>query len=101
MPVKQQLIEQTWRALQPFVRETKCAGCECLQGALTELRFALDEHPPDPECDALCVAISQAMRVSERHACLGCDPCVPSALLAAVYRGQAHEASLPTACCDT
>jgi hypothetical protein len=40
MAVDLPLINGTWQALQPSLREAKCIGCECLQGALVELRMA-------------------------------------------------------------
>ena len=92
-----QLIGDTLSALQPFVREEKCASCECLQGALVELRLALEDLPHDAEQERLLSAVGLAMSVQDRHACLGCEPCSPGNLLAAYYRGQ-QALQQPTAC---
>ncbi len=100
MPAYRQLIVDTWQRLAPYVGDGKCAGCECLQGALVELRLALDELPPDPDREVILEAIAAAMQTSERHSCLGCDPCSPSALLAEYYREQTRQAAQPS-CCPT
>ena len=46
MAANLRLIETTWNAILPRLREEKCAGCECLQGALMEIRLALEDLPP-------------------------------------------------------
>lgn len=94
-----ELITKTWTALQPALGEEKCASCECLQGALVELKLTLDELPASTEQETLLAAVDQAMRVREPHACLGCEPCNPGTILADFYRAQqAAEAAQP--CCD-
>ena len=47
MAANLRLIETTWNAILPRLREEKCAGCECLQGALMEIRLALEELPAE------------------------------------------------------
>lgn len=95
------LIERAWNALQPFVREEKCCACECLQGALVELKLALEELPEGSEQERLLTAIGKAMQVGAPHACLGCQPCNPGDILANFYREQqAREAAPQAACCD-
>jgi len=102
MAVDIHLIGDTWCSLEPVVREEKCATCECLQGALVELRMALEELPEGAEQERLLTAVIQAMNVRNPHSCLGCEPCNPSGTLASFYRAQqAHEAVSPSACCDT
>ncbi len=101
MGVGRDLVEQIWRTLQPSVEKEQCAGCECLQGTLVELRLALDDLPPDARSDALAEAIGAAMSKADRHACLGCEPCPPSAMLADFYRECARHAAPEPACCDT
>ncbi len=100
MPTHRHLIVDTWHKLAPCVEDENCAGCECLQGALVELRLALDDLPSDRERDDLVDAIAAAMQPSERHSCRGCDPCSPSALLAEYYREQARQAA-DSACCPS
>jgi len=94
------LIETTWNALQPFVHEGKCCACECLQGALMELRLSLEELPTSPEQERLLTAIGKAMRVGAPHACLGCQPCNPGDTLANFYREQQAQATAAQPCCD-
>jgi hypothetical protein len=104
MPITPEWIADAWPKLQPFVAEAKCAGCECLQGALIELRLALDDLPVGPEGEALRRPIAAAMQPSDRHSCLGCEPCPPSAQLAEFHREQARPASpqdTQDACCLT
>jgi hypothetical protein len=97
-----QLVTDTWNALHSFVREEKCAACECLQGALMELRLCLEELPADPEQGRLLAEIGKAMQVGPPHECLGCQPCNPGDILAIYYREQqAREAPPQIACCDT
>jgi hypothetical protein len=70
-----------------------------LQGALVELKLALEELPTGGEAEALLTAVDRAMDVREPHACLGCEPCNPGNILADFYRAQqAAEAAQP--CCD-
>jgi hypothetical protein len=91
-----ELIAKTWGALQPALREEKCSSCECLQGALVELKLVLEELPVGGEQEALLTAVDGAMRVREPHACLGCEPCNPGNILADFYRAQqAAEAAQP------
>ena len=99
MPADLPLIEETWRALLPFVRVEQCAHCECLQAALVELRLSLDELPPGPERDALLATVGRAMQGGASHACLGCQPCNPGDILANFYRGQ-QAAAAGCACGD-
>jgi hypothetical protein len=94
------LIETTWNALQPFVHEEKCSACECLQGALMELRLSLEELPASPEQEQLLVAIGKAMHAGAPHACLGCEPCKPGNILADFYRAQQTQATAAQPCCD-
>ena len=94
------LIETTWNALQPFVHEEKCSACECLQGALVELRLTLDELPEAPERARLLSGIGNAMQVGAPHACLGCEPCNPGNILADFYRTQQAQATAAQPCCD-
>lgn len=91
------LIGETWNALQPFVREQKCAGCECLQGALMELSLGLEDLTPGDERQQLLAAITGAMAVQDRHGCLGCEPCKPGDTLAAYYREQQVQ-EVPSSC---
>jgi hypothetical protein len=92
-----QLIRETWNALQPFVRQEKCAGCECLHGALVELRMALEETLTGSDQATLLSLVRGAMGRGEPHACLGCEPCTPGDLLTAFYREQQAQAT-PAAC---
>jgi Pyruvate/2-oxoacid:ferredoxin oxidoreductase delta subunit len=101
MTAERRLIGDTWNLLQPFVREQKCVGCECLQGALTELCLGLEDLAPGDERQRLLSAITGAMAVQDRHGCLGCEPCTPGNTLAAYYREQqARELLSPCACKD-
>ena len=93
-------IETTWIALQPFVHEEKCSACECLQGALMELRLSLEEFPASPEREQRLVEIGKAMHAGAPHACLGCEPCNPGNILADFYRQQQAQASAAQPCCD-
>jgi hypothetical protein len=96
-----QLISDTWSALEAFTRVEKCAACECLQGALVELRMALEELAKGTEQERLLAAVSRAMKVQSPHRCLGCEPCNPSDVLASFYRAQqAREVVSPCACED-
>ena len=89
MPVDLELIAQTWEALRPRLAEENCPGCECLQGALTELRLSLEELPGSAGRDALLARIAAA-REHSPHGCLGCQPCPPGDMLVAFYREQAR-----------
>jgi hypothetical protein len=96
-----QLVGDTLSALQPFAQQEKCASCECLQGALVELRMTLEELPEGAEQERLLSAVTQAMQIQSPHACLGCEPCTPGDTLAAYYREQqAQELPSPCACKD-
>ena len=96
-----QLVGDTLSALQPFAQQEKCASCECLQGALVELRMALEELPEGTERERLLSAVTQAMQIQSPHGCLGCEPCTPGDVLADFYRTQqAMEAVSPCACKD-
>ena len=96
-----QLIGDTWSALEAFTRVEKCAACECLQGALVELRMGLEELEIGTEQERLLAAVARAMKVQSPHLCLGCEPCNPSDVLASFYRAQqAREAVSPCACED-
>ncbi len=94
------LIATTWKTLEPFTREEKCSACECLQGALVELRFSLEELPAGPEQERLLEAIGEAMQVRAPHACLGCEPCNPGDSLADFSRQQQAQAAAAQPCCD-
>jgi hypothetical protein len=101
MPADLQLIETTWNALLHFVREEKCAACECLQGALVELKLALEELPAGADQAGLLADVETALGRGEPHACLGCEPCNPGDILANFYREQqAREAAPHAARCD-
>ncbi len=100
MPADLPLIETIWSALQPFVREETCATCECLHGALVELRLSLEELPAGPEQERLLAAMGDAARAGVWHACLGCQPCNPGEILANFYRDQqAREIAPQPGCC--
>jgi hypothetical protein len=76
------------------------ASCECLQGALAELRLALDDLPEGREQQRLLASVAQATTAQSPHGCLGCDPCNPSDIPASFYRArQACAAASPAACC--
>jgi hypothetical protein len=95
------LITNTWQALGPALAEDKCAGCECLQGALVELKLALEELPTGAAHTSLSAQVESALRRGEPHACLGCQPCNSGDILANFYREQqAHETTPAQACCD-
>lgn len=85
----------TWRALQPFRRADTCRACECLQGALAELRLTLEELPASPERDRALGEIREAQAVGELHGCRGCEPCDPGDLLADFYRARNASAANP------
>jgi hypothetical protein len=92
------VVESTWQTLQPSLAEAKCAGCECLQTTMVELRLALDDLPADARTEALRQAIEKAESSADRHPCLGCEPCLPSNVLADFYREQARRAATQAAC---
>ena len=95
------LIDTTWNALQPRVREEQCSTCECLQGALIELKLALEELPADAEQTALLAEVEASLLRGKPHACLGCQPCNPGDILANFYREQqAREAAPQATCCN-
>jgi len=94
------LVATTWNALQPFVGEEKCSGCECLQGALVELKLTLEERPEELEQARLLSDIEAAMQARAAHACLGCQPCNPGDILADFYRQQQAQAAAAQPCCD-
>ena len=100
MSANLQLIEDTWNALRPFVHEEKCSACECLQGALVELRLSLEELSASPAQEQLLAAIGKAMQVDAPHACLGCEPCNPGDILADFYREQQERTAAAQSCCD-
>jgi len=96
-----QLVGDTLSALRPFAQQEKCASCECLQGALVELRMALEELPEGAERERFLSAVTQAMQIQNPHGCLGCEPCTPADTLVAYYREQqAQELLSPCACKD-
>ena len=92
------VVERPWKALQPSLVEAKCAGCECLQTTMVELRLALDDLPADARTEALRQTIEKAEPSADRHPCLGCEPCLPSNLLADFYREQTCRAATQTTC---
>jgi hypothetical protein len=94
------LVAATWDALQPLVGDEKCSGCECLQGALVELKLTLEELPDGPEQARLLSGIGKAMQLGAPHACLGCQPCNPGNILADSYRQQQAQAAAAQPCCD-
>jgi hypothetical protein len=94
------LVAATWNALQPLVGEEKCSACECLQGALVELKLTLEELPEAAEQVQLLSSVEKAMQVGAPHACLGCEPCNPGNILADFYRQQQAQASAAQPCCD-
>jgi hypothetical protein len=95
-----QLVATTWNALQPLVGEEKCSTCECLQGALVELKLTLEELPEGPEQAHLLAGIEKTMQNGSPHACLGCEPCNPGSILADFYRQQQAQASAAQPGCD-
>jgi hypothetical protein len=102
MAANLRLIETNWNAMLPYLHGEKCAGCECLQGALIELRLELEDLPETAERERLLSAVRHAMNVRSPHACRGCEPCNPGNILADFYRAQqAAEAAAPSECCDT
>ncbi len=102
MAANLRLIETTWNAILPCLREEKCSRCECLQGALMEIRLTLEDLPRSADQERLLSEVRHAMNVRSPHACLGCEPCNPGNILADFYRAQqAAEVATPTACCDT
>jgi len=102
MPADLPLIAKTLDALRPAIADDKCAGCECLQGAVVELRMALEDLPTDARQAELLAQVEAASRRGERHACLGCQPCNPGDILARYYlERQAREAATHSACCDS
>lgn len=94
------LIAKTWNALQPLVRDEKCGACECLQGALMELKLALEDVPEGSEQERLLSNIGRAMQVGTSHACLGCEPCNPGNILADFYRELQAQTAAAHPCCD-
>jgi len=95
------LIGKTWQSLQPALAEEKCAGCECLAGALVELELALEELPAGPDQAETLALVTTSLNQGERHACLGCQPCNPGDILANFYRDQqAQETAPQSTCCD-
>jgi len=80
------LTLQAWHALQPFAAREDCASCECLQGALAELQMALEDLPPGLDPGGLPALIRSARSRGKPHACRGCRPCGPGAVLAEFYR---------------
>ena len=77
-----------WNALRPFLVQEQCRTCECLQGALTELRLALEDLPVTVDQAWLLQSVEGALLRDAPHSCLGCDPCEPGNILAAFYRAQ-------------
>jgi hypothetical protein len=101
MPADLALIEKTWQSLQPALAKEKCVGCECLQGALVELKLALEDLPADVSQAELLTEVETALHRGEPHACLGCEPCNPGDILTNFYRKrQALETAPQAACCD-
>lgn len=101
MPADLALIEKTWQSLHSALAEEKCAGCECLQGALVELKLALEDLPADAAQPELLAELEAALHRGEPHACLGCEPCNPGDILTNFYRQrQALETAPQAACCD-
>lgn len=93
------LIGETWNALQPFRGVEKCAGCECLQAAVTELVMTLEGLPVEPGRERLLMAVRDGLDLSNLHGCLGCDPCEPADVLSAFYRAcDAREAAVGCDC---
>jgi hypothetical protein len=100
MPANLALITKTWHALRPALAEEKCSTCECLQGALAELKMALEDLSAGGEQTDILGVIAAALRRGDSHACLGCEPCNPGNILAAFYREQQAHASAPQSCSD-
>jgi len=98
VPADLALIAETWEALRPRLAEEHCPGCECLQGALTELRLSLEELPGSADRDALLARITGA-RERSLHGCLDCRPCPPADILVAFYREQARREA--AGCCGS
>jgi hypothetical protein len=95
-----ELIITTWHALRPLLAEEKCATCECLQGALVELKMGLEDLSPGGEQTDLLSVIEAALRRGEPHACLGCQPCNPGNALVDFYRAQQAQAAAAPGCAD-
>jgi hypothetical protein len=93
------LIAKTLGSLGPALAEDQCAGCECLQGALVELKLALEELPGDAHHAELLARVETALGRGERHACLGCEPCNPGNILAEYYREQQTREPVPQIAC--
>jgi hypothetical protein len=99
MPSDLALIAKTLHSLSPALADDKCAGCECLQGALVELKLALEELPGDTHRAELLAQVETALGRGERHACLGCEPCNPGNILAGYYREQQAREVVPQIAC--
>jgi hypothetical protein len=95
-----ELIITTWHALRPLLAEEKCATCECLQGALVELKMCLEDLSAGGEQTDLLSVIEAGLRRGEPHACAGCQPCNPGDILAGFYREQQARAAATPCCAD-
>jgi len=99
MPFDRALVSKTLDALRPALADDKCAGCECLQGTLVELKLALEDLPGDAYHAVLLTQVETALGRGERHACLGCEPCNPGNILADYYREQQAREVVPQIAC--
>lgn len=68
--MKKEKTEEYLKEFSRYLEVEKCIECECLQGALVQLK--LDWPELAEEVDRL---ISK-----EFHSCLGCEPCPPAEL---------------------
>ncbi len=67
---KRRETQKYLNALEKILKIEKCRECECLQGALTQLR--IDVPPLKGKIDKLLSG--------NLHKCLGCKPCTPADL---------------------
>lgn len=63
-------VKRYLEVLSKYRDVEKCMGCECLQGALIQLKR--DRPEWGKEIDSLLLP------THEMHKCLGCDPCPPA-----------------------
>lgn len=66
--------------LKEFILIEKCRACECLQGALVQLKK--DRPEWEEEIGSLLVP------AYEMHKCLGCDPCPPAEVWVGYLKGK-------------
>jgi hypothetical protein len=66
--MKKEKAERFLIELSEYRKEDKCRECECLQGALVQLRLDFPELMKEAE----------KFTTTRFHKCLGCTPCPPS-----------------------